>query len=86
MLRDSNFDYESLEDDIEVGSRTLENYRLSATDPLPMLYQSGYLTIKSYDKTFRSFSLGLPNNEVRYGLYESLVPLYVGYEEKTLQR
>ena len=83
MIRDSNFDFESLEDDIEVGSRTLENYRLSATDPLPMLYQEGYLTIKSYDKTFRSFFLGLPNDEVRYGLYESLLPLYVGYEEKT---
>ena len=83
MIRDSNFNYTSLEDDIDIGSRTLENYRLSATDPLPMLYQAGYLTIKSYDKTFKSFTLGLPNDEVRYGLYESLVPLYAGYEEKT---
>ena len=83
MIRNSGFDYTSLESAIEVGSRTLENYRLTATDPLPMLYQTGYITIKSYDREFRSFTLGLPNEEVKYGLYENLVPLYAGYEEKT---
>ena len=83
MLRSTNFDYTTLESGIEVGSRTLENYRLTATDPLPMLYQAGYITIKSYDREFRSFTLGLPNEEVKYGLYENLVPLYAGYEEKT---
>ncbi len=83
MMRDSDFDFKTLEDDIEVSSRTLENYRLTATDPLPMLYQTGYVTIKEYDKTFRSFILGLPNDEVRYGLYENLIPLYAGYTEKT---
>ena len=45
-----------------------------------MLYQTGYITIKSYDKEFNSFTLGLPNKEVKYGLYENLVPLYAGYE------
>ncbi len=82
MIRNTGFDYTSLESTIEVGYRTLENYRLTATDPLPMLYQTGYITIKSYDKEFRSFTLGLPNEEVKYGLYENLVPLYAGYEEK----
>ncbi len=79
----SSFNYASLEDDIEVGRRALENYRLTATDPLPMLYQAGYLTIKAYDRAFRSFTLGLPNDEVKYGLYENLVPLYAGYESST---
>ena len=83
MIRNSDFDYKSLEDEIEIGSRALENYRLTATDPLPMLYQTGYITIKSYDKDFRAFTLGLPNEEVKYGLYENLIPLYAGYEEKT---
>ena len=83
MIRNSDFDYKSLEDNIEIGSRALENYRLTATDPLPMLYQTGYITIKSYDKDFRAFTLGLPNEEVKYGLYENLIPLYAGYEEKT---
>lgn len=83
MIKNGDFDYKSLENEIEVGSRSLENYRLTATDPVPMLYQTGYITIKSYDKTFRSFILGLPNDEVRYGLYENLIPLYAGYTEKT---
>ena len=83
MMRNSDFDFKTLENDIEVGSRTLENYRLTSTDPLPMLYQTGYITIKEYDKTFRSFILGLPNDEVRYGLYDNLIPLYAGYTEKT---
>ena len=82
-MRNSDFDFKTLENNIEVGLRTLENYRLTSTDPLPMLYQTGYVTIKEYDKTFRSFILGLPNDEVRYGLYDNLIPLYAGYTEKT---
>lgn len=83
MMRNTDFDFKTLENNIEVGLRTLENYRLTGTDPLPMLYQTGYITIKKYDKTFRSFILGLPNDEVRYGLYDNLIPLYAGYTEKT---
>ena len=83
MIRDIDFDFTTLENEIEIGYRTLENYRLTATDPVPMLYQTGYITIKSYDKDFRSFTLGLPNEEVKYGFYENLIPLYAGYEEKT---
>lgn len=85
MMRDSDFNYASLENDIEVGRRALENYRLTANDPLPMLYQTGYLTIKAYDRAFRSFTLGLPNDEVKYGLYENLVPLYAGYSSAEKQ-
>ncbi len=83
MIRDSNFNYTSLEDDIEVGRHTLENYRLDSRNVLPMLYQAGYITIKSYEKDLDCFTLGLPNNEVRYGLYENLVPLYAGYDGRT---
>ncbi|MDY4768718.1 MAG: PD-(D/E)XK nuclease domain-containing protein, partial [Treponema sp.] len=63
--------------------RTLENYRLTSSEPLPMLYQTGYVTIKDYDKEFRSFFLGVPNEEVKFGLYERLLPLYAGYTEKS---
>ena len=43
---------------------------------LPLLYQSGYLTIKSYDRDFGSYMLGIPNKEVRVGLTEHLLPVY----------
>lgn len=41
-------------------------------DPLPILYQSGYLTIKSYDREFGDFRLGIPNQEVRQGFAQCL--------------
>ena len=47
------------------------------TDALPLLYQSGYLTIKKYDPMFRQYTLGIPNKEVRDGLLNSLIPRYI---------
>ena len=47
------------------------------TDALPLLYQSGYLTIKKYEPMFREYTLGIPNKEVRDGLLNSLIPHYV---------
>ena len=47
------------------------------TTIMPLLYQSGYVTIKDYDETFRSYTLGIPNNEVLIGLTKALVPSYV---------
>ncbi len=44
---------------------------------IPLLYQSGYLTIKRWDKDSRLFTLDIPNTEVRTGLMNSLLPLYV---------
>ena len=79
MILDSGFDYRSLEYGVEVSTRSLENYRLSSNEPLPMLYQTGYVTIKSFDAEFRSYTLGVPNEEVKFGLYERLLPLYAGY-------
>ena len=47
------------------------------TDPIPVLYQSGYLTIKSFDPMFKIYTLAYPNNEVRYAFTEALLPRYV---------
>ena len=41
-------------------------------DPVPILYQSGYLTIKDYEREFRQFRLGIPNQEVRQGFAQCL--------------
>ena len=46
----------------------------TATNPVPMLYQSGYITIKDYDSGF--YTLQFPNNEVRFGFLKSLMPYY----------
>lgn len=44
---------------------------------LPLFYQSGYLTIKKYDPAFKTYTLGYPNDEVRVGVVDMLVPYYV---------
>jgi hypothetical protein len=41
-----------------------------------LLYQSGYLTILGYDREFDEYTLGFPNEEVRYGFLEELLPAY----------
>lgn len=48
----------------------------SITDPIPVLYQSGYLTIKEYNRKLRMYRLGFPNEEVRQGFSESLYRYY----------
>jgi len=48
----------------------------NATDPLPVLFQSGYLTIKGYDVRDNIYTLGFPNDEVAYGFSNCLMPYY----------
>ena len=47
------------------------------TSITPLLYQSGYVTIKDYDKDTQLYTLDIPNKEIRVGLFNSLLPNYV---------
>lgn len=47
------------------------------TSIIPLLYQSGYITIKDYDEELDLYTLDIPNKEVRIGLMKSLLPYYV---------
>ena len=49
----------------------------SMTSLVPLLYQSGYLTIKDYDERLDVYTLDIPNNEIRVGLFDSLLPGYL---------
>lgn len=44
------------------------------TNPFPVIYQGGYLTIKSYDERFKNYQLGIPNKEVEEGILNTLLP------------
>ena len=48
------------------------------TSVIPLLYQSGYITIKGYDPETELYTLDLPNKEIRVGLYRCLLPNYIG--------
>ncbi|MDE6696059.1 MAG: ATP-binding protein [Muribaculaceae bacterium] len=50
---------------------------LRSSNPLALLYQAGYLTIKDYDKRKRIYTLGIPNKEVKEGLMDELLKSYV---------
>ena len=52
---------------MEVKDEDFDKATEVITDPIPVLYQSGYLTIKGYDKRFGNYLLKFPNDEVRYG-------------------
>ena len=47
------------------------------TTIMPLLYQSGYITIKDYNRDYNYYILGVPNNEVKVGLTKALIPSYV---------
>ena len=66
MLKKTDFDLREL-DGIEVSAASLSDDRANINNPVPMIYQSGYLTIKAYDERFQIFTLGFPNDEVEYG-------------------
>ena len=52
---------------------------------LPLLYQSGYLTIKDYDPEAQTYMLSIPNQEVRIGYTKGLLPTYTGLESSHIQ-
>lgn len=76
LLKQSDYDLRLLVDGVEVTSSAFSEYRAEANNPLPMIYQSGYLTIQGYDKEVRLYTLGFPNDEVRYAFLNFLVPFY----------
>ena len=75
MLRKTDFDLRDL-DGIEVSSASLSDDCADIHNPVPMIYQSGYLTIKKYDPLFGLYTLGFPNEEVKYGFLNFVAPFY----------
>ena len=60
---------------------TLNSIDSTSKDPIPVIYQSGYLTIKGYDKEFQEYTLGFPNEEVRIGFTKYLLPWYISKDK-----
>ncbi|MBP5706315.1 MAG: ATP-binding protein [Spirochaetales bacterium] len=75
-IHNVSFDLKSFDDGIEVSVKSIEGYKLDYQNIVPMMYQSGYLTIKEYDDEYETCVLGYPNDEVRYAFKEQLVLEY----------
>ena len=76
FLKEAHYFIPDLEENVELDEEGLQTYRAVAQDALPILFQSGYLTIKEYIKEAQIYRLGFPNDEVRYGFLKNLLPAY----------
>ena len=76
LLKKSEYDLRTLIDGVEASASSFTEYRIDANNPIPLIYQSGYLTIKDYSSRFGNYLLEFPNDEVRYGFIDFLIPYY----------
>ena len=75
LLQKSNYDLYRMAH-TETDADVLNSIDAISRNPIPVIYQSGYLTIKGYDKTFGLYRLGFPNKEVEEGFIKYLLPYY----------
>ena len=77
QIQKSMFDVQKFTNGMLYSNETaLSDYRIDNPDLVPLLYQSGYLTIVGYDAARQRFTMGFPNEEVKYGFLGSLLPVY----------
>ena len=70
----NEFDFKRLTEGVSSSIGEITDYRPDNTNIIPLLYQAGYLTIKNYDRAAQVFTLAYPNEEVKYGMLNSLAP------------
>ncbi|MGM9747166.1 MAG: AAA family ATPase [Candidatus Cryptobacteroides sp.] len=77
VMKQTSFDVTTLSDKVEVASDDLSGMQDIVNRPIPLFFQTGYLTIKDYDKEFNIYTLGFPNNEVKNGFLKFIFSYYV---------
>ena len=77
LIKQNNYQLQDLET-VQTNAAALSSIDSSSNDPIPVIYQSGYLTIQGYDPEYELYTLGYPNEEVRKGFLQFLLPYYSG--------
>ena len=77
LLKQDNYRLPNLTKEVSTAD-VLNCIDTASNNPIPVLYQSGYLTIKSFDEEFGEYRLGFPNKEVEEGFTRFLLPYYTG--------
>ena len=80
LLRTHNYNLEQMAT-CQTSAKVLNSVDANSTNPIPVIYQSGYLTIKGYDEEFGTYQLGFPNLEVESGFVDYLMPFYTPLNE-----
>lgn len=75
QLKKTSYRLENMTEE-ELTTDLLNSIDIMDESPLPLLYQSGYLTLKGYNSEFDSYQLGFPNREVEQGFIRYLLPFY----------
>ena len=76
-LKNASFDVTTLSDNVIVSASTMDGMNDFVGRPVPLFFQTGYLTIKDYDKEYREYRLGFPNDEVKNGFLNFIYSYYV---------
>ena len=77
VMKKTSFDVTTLSDNIVVPSAALNGMQDIVNKPVPLFFQTGYLTIKDYDKEYNEYRLGFPNDEVKNGFLNFIYSYYV---------
>jgi predicted DNA-binding protein YlxM (UPF0122 family) len=80
LIQKQQFDIANIEK-LEIGATSFSTYEIDKLSILPLLYQTGYLTIKSYDRESGHYELGYPNWEVEMAFLESLLVCFSKVDE-----
>ena len=81
LMKNSNYQLDKLTEE-QVPGDFLNSIDSMSRNPIPVIYQSGYLTIKGYNEEFDIYRLGFPNKEVESGFIKYLIPFYTPVEEE----
>ena len=79
LLKHTHYDLYEMAN-TETDADVLNSIDSASNNPIPVIYQSGYLTIKGYDPEFGIYRLGFPNKEVEEGFVKYLLPFYTSIQ------
>lgn len=77
VMKKTSFDVTTLSDNVVVPASALNGMQDIVNKPVPLFFQTGYLTIKDYDKEYNEYRLGFPNDEVKNGFLNFIYSYYV---------
>ena len=77
VMKKTSFDVTTLSDNVVVTASALNGMQDIVNKPVPLFFQTGYLTIKDYDKEYNEYRLGFPNDEVKNGFLNFIYSYYV---------
>jgi hypothetical protein len=76
QIRNARFDIPDFTGGVSISAQSIDDYRAIGNNPVPLLYQTGYLTIRDYEPRLGKYTLQFPNEEVKYAFLNELLDSY----------